>query len=99
MSPNDILMKTGQLKTPARRVKRCSPLQQRRRHAFTACVVAWKEAIAQGKCKAWTIYALRHPVVAKKGQTTTLFGWSWFLKINIARIYNDLEPILDPPSD
>lgn len=92
-------MRTRQIKTPARRVKTCSPLQRQRRHAFTGCVIAWKEAIAQGKCKAWTIYALRHPVQNKKGETVTLFGWSWFLKINIMRIYNDLEPVLDPPSD
>jgi len=87
------------MRGPQRRVKARSVLQARRRDAFTACVVAWKEAIAQGKCKLWTIYALRHPIKNKKGKMITLFGWSWFLKINIIRIYNDLEPILDPPSD
>lgn len=92
-------MLKNQLRGPARKIKRCSALQQRRRHAFTACVIAWKEAIAQGKCKIWTIYALRHPVKNKKGKTVTLFGWSWFLKINIIRIYNGLEPLLEPPGD
>lgn len=87
------------LSGPQRRVKARSALQARRRNAFVACVVAWKEAIAQGKPKLWTVYALRHPVQNKKGESVTLFGWSWFLKINLIRIYNGLEPILDPPSD
>lgn len=99
VSPADILLTMKRLSGPQRRVKTCSPLQRRRRDAFIACVVAWKEAIAQGKCNLWTVYALRHPVQNKKAETVTLFGWSWFLKINIMRIYNGLEPVLDPPSD
>jgi len=87
------------MKQAQRKVKSRSELQNRRRNAFIKCVVAWKAAIAQDKTKLWADYAAKHPAKNKKGKLVALFAWNWFLKINIIRIYNNLEPILDPPSD
>jgi len=87
------------MRSQPRKTKRRSELQAHRRNAFIKCVEAWKVTISQGKTKLWAVYADRHTVKNKKGKIVTLLAWNWFLKINIYRIYNGLDPIYDPPDD
>jgi len=90
---------TNRITTTQRRVKQRTTLQSRRRNTYTKCVIAWKKTIKQNKTELWAIYAKNHPTVNKQGKTIILHGWNYFLRFNLYRIYNNLEPILKPPDD
>ncbi len=89
----------NRIKTTQRRVKQRTTLQKKRRDAYVKCTQAWKDCAKENKTELWTIYAKNHRITTNRKGTVTLTGWNWFVKINIYRIYNNLEPILTPPND
>jgi len=73
---------------PQRRVRsQPSPTQQRRRNSFTAAQNAWKNSTTPQQRRRWLLAA-----------PPPLTGRLWFIKINSIRIFNNLTPILEPPT-
>lgn len=82
-----------------RKIKRCSPAQNKRRRNFRATMRHRRIAWYQGHGQAWDRYAATHTATNKIGGRIHLTATNWFLKINLYRIFNDLDPIYDPPND
>jgi len=83
-----------------RLIHRKSPKQQAHRNDFSRLWHHWwKKICTQAQRDAWQTYAVIHPLTGKKGIIDHPSAFNWFLRINIIRAYNNLDPILDPPKD
>lgn len=70
-----------------------------RRAAFSSASQAWARLLTNDQRLAWTLYGDRHPRSGRTGHPYTMTGRHAFLHINIIRLFNDLDPTLDPPAD
>lgn len=73
--------------------------QLARRAAFTSASHAWRHLLNNAQRLAWTLYAERHPRAGRTGNTYTMTGRHAFLHMNIIRLYNNIDPLLTPPTD
>lgn len=76
-----------------------SPAQKKRRRAWRKCLNYIRKNTTVEFAGRWQIYANQHPKVNKKGERITLTWWQMFMRINVVRVYNDLEPLQFPPND
>lgn len=65
-----------------------STSQLKRRNSFRVCCRFWRKSLTKSQKASWISCTL-------KGQT----AYNTFLRINVVRVFNDLQPLVSPPGD
>ena len=69
---------------------------QKIRSAFAACSMMW-QSLTQNQRNMWSTWADNNPVRDNFGELQKLSGNVAFIKLNTKLLYNDFDPILEPP--
>ncbi len=75
-----------------------SPSQLKRRNAWRTCYGYWKKHATWEFVARWQQYANNHTITNRKGETYALTHYQMFMKINVTRVYNDVEITEYPPT-
>jgi len=84
---------------PARRRRTYSAAQIKRQKAFQTCILWLRDRIDDDVVENWQLFASRHPTTNKLGETVYLTWYQMFIKMNIWRVFNGLDPKIDPPNE
>jgi len=77
------------IRGPQRHVKRAlSAIQRNRRNAFRKCCRSWRVNADSHARDAWQSFA-----------TEPETAFNAFMRINLVRVFDDLEPLTQPPTD
>lgn len=76
-----------------------TPAQTKIRAVMGQVRAGWFDLASQAQRDAWAVYATNVPVQNRLGESITLTGWNMFARTNAAALYNDLDFVLDAPTD
>ena len=84
---------------PAHGRRTYTATQIKRQKAFQTCVTWLRDRVNDEVIRNWKYFASRHPATNKLGDTVYLTWYQMFIKMNIWRVFNDLDPKIDPPNE
>lgn len=86
------------VKNKANIIKPDSVLQNIQKRAFNQAIRGWILATATQRT-AWNSFAITFPIFAKHNPSSTLTGYAYYIKYNVARIIGGQNVLQDPGTD